>query len=366
MNSNHLILFQYGPVHEEVSLPFITACNRLHLPLYVSLNLGSINAKGDIFDALSPSEKCLHTLSYRKGISGSKIGDHLIKYSKNLQEKKIIFLTLQDPHTIELARFLQSNNFQVAGIIHNSQKLANSPTVLNFWKTSGAVPIALSGHVANQIACLLGLKTSMVHVIHSVFEPADKYFQSYRLQEKMPVTLALPGGINYDNRPYPELLSHLSDLRKFEKCILNEIIFHILGGGKDRELLKSDIEKAGLSEHFSFTEIHNEGTKTTYSEYYKKLSECDYVFSIESGKYSRFKITSTIPTAISFLKPLVCSNAMIKTYTISGAAFDANKLAKTLPSLKNWEQRKDAAEYSYKLREKHVAENCNAIRALFP
>jgi hypothetical protein len=56
---------------------------------------------------------------------------------------------------------------------------------------------------------------------------------------------------------------------------------------------------------------------------------------------------------------------MIETYAISSAAFDANKLAKTLPNLKNWEQREDAAEYSHKLRDKQVSGNCNAIRVLF-
>lgn len=365
MNSNHLIIFQYGPVHEEVSLPFITACNRLRLPLWVSLNRGSLNAKGDIFEALSSSDKSLHALSYRKGISGSKIGDYLIDCSKNLREKKIIFLTLQDPHTVELARFLQSNNFEIAGIIHNSQKLSNSPAVLNFWKTSGAIPIALSGHVGSQISGLLGIETSRIHIIHSIFEPAREYFYPYSWQDKKLVKIALPGGVNYDNRPYPEILKQLSDLHQIEKSILDGIMFHVLGGGKDRELLKDDIESAGLSEHFSFADVHNEGAKTSYSEYYKKLSQCDYVFSIESGKYSRFKITSTIPTAISFIKPLVCSNAMIKTYEISGAAFDAGNLAETLPNLKNFNQRNDAAEFSQKFREKLITENCNTIKILF-
>jgi hypothetical protein len=325
-----LVLFQYGAVHEELAPPLLTACNTLGHKISISLHSGSLRDKGDVFHAFS--EDCLagHHISYRPGgLKESGPGQQLEALIKPLENPCVFFLTLQNPWTVQIARSLQSKGIRVYGIVHNVNKVRGNPEVLSFWREHSATPVVLSPHVRVNLATCLNLRPEDIGLLYSTFQP-DGSALGVNQQNCLVTRIAISGAINYSSRPFETLLKTMVSLKRQRPQVSAQLVFHLLGGGPDRNRLIREVAACFLSDNFHFADVNKDNGRSTYSEYYGELSKCHYMLALDVDRYTAEKITSTVPTSVSFLRPLIATSRFFTTYELSGAGLISDNLESAL------------------------------------
>jgi hypothetical protein len=327
----HILLFQFGPVHEELAPPLISASNVAGYSVIASLHAGSKLTKGDVFSALSTEDLEKHRILYRdRSLTVDQLFDHILQTAENAQTEHIVFLTLQDPWSVSLAGRVQAAGLRVHGVIHNVNKLKENTGVLRFWSQQNATPIALAPHVAEAVAGLLSRKEDTIPVLSSVFSPSERFLRRTRASNPPRINIGITGGVNYANRPFPLLIAQYAALQKEDPKLAALLTFKILGGGKDLKRLGQDVSSAGLENHFSLPQLSGGMLRSSYESYFQQLRTCDYILCLEKPGYLSHKITSAIPSAISFCKPLVCSHALAKTYETGSMSIAGDNLSSAL------------------------------------
>lgn len=324
------MLFQYGAVHEELAPSLLTASNKLGQKISISLHRGSLRSKGDVFAAFSEKSLAGHRIIYRPGDpKAPEPGDQLAALLEPLENPCVFFLTLQNPWTIEIARRLIGKGIRVFGIVHNVNKLRKHRDVLSFWREHSATPVVLSSHVRANLAELINRRTEDIELLYSTFQP-DSPSTTGEQEKPQGTRIAIAGAINYQSRPFETLLQALVSLQSQEPKGVRHLVFHLLGGGPDRSRLITEVAARGLQDNFQFTRVSKENGRSSYAEYYEELSKCHYMLALDVDRYTTDKITSTVPTSVSFLKPLIATNRFFATYGLSGCGLASDDLAEAL------------------------------------
>ena len=352
-----VLLFQFGPVHEELTPLFISASTGANCSVTASLHVGSKLNKGDIFSALDEKDLEHHRIIYRdRGLTMDELFDHIVHSAKEAESQHVLFLTLQDPWTVALANRVSAAGLCVLGVIHNVNKLIENPDVLSFWSQSRSAPLVLSKHVAGAVSKALGRNHESIRILSSVFAPSQNLLRSNGSSDISPINIGITGGVNYANRPFPLLIETFITLLKQDPPLASRLVFQVLGGGKDLARLGQDIIAAGLERHFCLPQLSKGVLKNSYEAYFQRLGICDYVLCMDTPHYLSLKITSAIPTAISFCKPLICSDALSAIYEVGNMSISSDDLCVALAR---------AAQHSDHARCSSAAESmrCDAIRS---
>ena len=323
-----------GPVHEELAPPFVHALVSQGYSVEAWLHPGSLLSKGEVFSAYCCKHDSLidetlfsmHDFKYTRLMSEESQD----KAIKNLNERnidKVIFLTLQDEWSVTFAKRIYNAGINVTGIIHNVNKLSNK-IVLDYWDSfTRSNPFVLAKHVGEALALNYGVKGQ---VISSVFEPifssAQKNENSVALQANQ-YKLVILGGINFQSRDYENLLNGLTQLPQSN---LDSILITVAGGGKDRDLFISLVNKLNLENTFNFPKINSNSGRVSYELYYEAISESNAVLVLPGPGYDSTKITSALPSAITFCKPIITTSDIARAYELT-----TNELCFSSESLNN-------------------------------
>lgn len=310
-----------GPVHEELAPPLVHALVSQGYDVDVWLHPGSFSSKGDVFSAYDPSNN-LHSdrnqfstydVKYINIVS-PKSQDKAMKSLRERNVEKVIFLTLQNEWSVALARRIYNSGINVTGIIHNVNKLKNK-IVFDFWANSiRSTPFVLAKHVGDALTLNYGIDAQ---VINSVFEPISPILQKGDAPLILPSNkykLVILGGINFESRDYQSLVNGLTQL---PQNILDCILITVAGGGKDRDLLISLVSKFNLENVFAFSKINSDTGRVNYERYYEAISESNSVLVLTGPGYDSTKITSALPSAVTFCKPIVTTSDIASTYELS-------------------------------------------------
>ena len=305
-----------GAVHEELAPPFVDAILNLGHHVKVWLHPGSLSSKGDVFHA--------YTSKDNRPRPGGQNSDFRVIYRrllKDVAQKRFIkelkadgieyaiFLTLQNEWSVKLAEEIQKHGIKVTGIIHNIDKLKAKP-VSRFWRANHQPsPIVLAEHVSESLHEKLQLKSK---IIHSIFKPKQLPPQKAHLEpsaQKHPYKFAILGGVNFQSRNYEALTDNLDQLTDTTR---ESILFTIAGGGKDRKAL-IDLVQKNLKNNFEFIKISPDSNRVKYDICYDRLPNQMPSWSYQAQAMQR-KITSALPSAITFGKPVVTSSSLASIY----------------------------------------------------
>jgi glycosyltransferase involved in cell wall biosynthesis len=308
---------QMGPVHEELSAPFMSAVAISSEQTHIFLHPGSLRSKGNVF-AFSSQDKGSGKVfvNYVNLIRSEVRRTALLSWLKKNHINHVIFLTLQDVWSTSYATRLAQEGIVCAGVIHNPMKLKNID-VCNFWCNPAfdVQPFVLANHVKDAISISYGFNAK---VIESVFNPSDLHSGAVNYsQSDQPLTisevknLVVLGGISYSSRDYATLISALLNRRS---QFSGRIRIAFAGGGRDRSRLIQDIDEHGLSNICFFAEVDRDSGRVDYAAYYQYLSSASAVLVLDGSGYSNSKITSAIPSAISFGKPVITTDPIAFTY----------------------------------------------------
>jgi len=357
-----LVLFQYGAVHEEMAPSILSACNKLNQYITVSLHQGSLKNKGDVFDAFSPRSLKGHDIIYRPSLPNiAEPGTQLENLVSSLDRVCVLFLTLQNPWTVEIAERLQEKGVEVAGIIHNVDKVSKNRSVLSYWKKKSTMPIVLSSHIQQGLATRIQRPTEDIRILYSTFQP-ESGKEPIGDQLNRQIRIAITGGINYNTRPFSKLLNALISLKKQDSQHVDQLLFYLLGGGPDRDRLISEVEESGLSTNFHFAEVSPQTGRSTYGEYYNLLSNSHYILILDHNAYTTHKITSAVPTSISFLKPIIAPREFLSTYELHGAGIEGDDLASAFRSIATQNQWLDQIQHLREIRAIQLQSNVRLVK----
>jgi len=198
--------------------------------------------------------------------------------------------------------------------------------VLSFWREGLAKPVVLSSYLRDNLATQIGRLPEDIELLYSSFEPDETtlYVEDNGAKQ---TRIAIAGSINYASRPFEILLRTLISLKKQRSEVVKKLIFHLLGGGPDRNRLITEVAACGLEDNFYFTKVNKKNGRSMYADYYKELCKCHYLVALDVDQYTSNKITSTVPTSISFLRPLIATNHFLETYNLQEVGLASDNLA---------------------------------------
>ena len=313
-----IALIQMGAVHEELAPPFVDAIVSLGHHVKVWLHPGSLSSKGDVFHAYTSkndpplqgrTDKGFRVI-YRRLLKEG-VQEKLLKELKADGIEYVIFLTLQNEWSVKLAEAIHKSGIKVTGIIHNIDKLKNK-SVSKFWRANEQPsPIVLADHVREALQEELQLKSQ---IVHSIFKPRQlplRQSNSEPLHQNNPYNFVILGGVNFQSRNYEALTN---DLDKLPDIVRKSILFTIAGGGKDRQALINLVRQKNLEGNFEFAKISPDSNRVKYDMYYRAIVKSDAVLVLPGPGYAEKKITSALPSAITFGKPIITSSSLATIY----------------------------------------------------
>jgi len=316
-----IALIQMGAVHEELAPPFVDAILSLGHSAKVWLHPGSLASKGEVFDAYDAKDNPRankgknknYKVIYRRLIKEPS-QEKLLKELKSDGIEHAFFLTLQNEWSVELAQKLKRSGIKVTGIVHNVDKLKTS-SVLQFWKENNQPsPIVLAEHVGNSLQEELQINSK---IVHSIFTPKQLQADKENLESPRqghPYRLSILGGVNFQSRNYEALIN---DLNQLPDDARKSISFTVAGGGKDRNALIDLIHKKRLESNFQFAKISPDSNRVKYDIYYQAIAASNAVLVLPGPGYAEKKITSALPSAITFGKPVITSSSLSEIYGLS-------------------------------------------------
>lgn len=240
-----------------------------------------------------------------------------------------LFSTYQGGNTIRFSQKLEMPTF---GVVHNSKIFEDSlQKILCFDNDKLKGLFILEDHVRESLLLVIDKSLVFPSVDINIFRPyywrnASKLnLDSVPIQ---PISIVVPGSVNFRNRNFPELLGALEENHKLQ----NTLRIVVLGGGKDRELLIGQVERKNLSAVFSFLPISSSGF-VTYSSYFNALNGASFCLPLSANdNYEHIKITSAIPTSIGWILPALISKKINNIYNIPCFEYDSS-LSEGLESL---------------------------------
>ncbi|WGL17293.1 hypothetical protein PVT68_03085 [Microbulbifer bruguierae] len=307
MKNNRIAIFQYGPRHEEIVPSIAHAVISLGMECHVFINDKIPVLRGDIFSFLSNVEGVyIHWKDHssRRGLADS------IRSVKSIEPEHVIFSTLQNHQSLDIADEL---GVDYSGVVHNLQFLEADENLLKRLRLGPSHILTLSDSLrvrAHKYFSEGRVLTLFPHVLTDDIKTFNSFGGDF-------VRIAILGSVNFSNRDYASLLEAAME---FKSEPLN---FIVCGGGGDRNQLISDVKRLKLSDKFSFLPLLKSGF-TSYEDYFSALYSCQLVMPLALNKYINKKITSSVPAAIAFSKPVMCTDLFMRTYDLPCAISGEN------------------------------------------
>jgi hypothetical protein len=290
----------------------------------IYLNHKSLASKGDVFSELDTTDRNIDVI-YHKSISNPSFRKKLLAEIAQRTPKAVFMLTLQNDWTAEFALELLKSVPVKAGLIHNTNLFKKCKPCLELLKLHNLVPLFLSQHVADAFSRDVSPVTKRV-VVYNIFYPKH-VSAKFSPNDSARLRIGLLGGVSFDRLDFSGLLDAVNEYRSIWA---DQICFVVIGGGGGRKELEKKVNLLGIDKMFEFSPLGPDG-KSLYPDYYDLLRSCDSVLCLQRiGKMAELvekKITSTVPAAISFLKPLLCSKAFSERYNLSGISHEGDSIS---------------------------------------
>lgn len=287
-------ILQHEAVHEEVIPSFVNILNSLNIEVDVYLNEDIVKRRGDIFKEFDH----FHATVYYVELNNKKDWEKLKSTVLNGNYDFVYSNTFQRAGVID---WIVSLNKPTIGLVHNVNIFSGSDGQRKITDNrNDIILVTLASHVSKSLEASFdkNLITPYIFEASSCVWPEEKTYQPLHTVRK----IGIPGGVNFSNRDFDSLISSLE--RKRDS--LSNIKFVIMGGGKDRERLEKVCQDKNLSHFFEFLIKSPDSGMVLYDEYVKSARSLDFVdpLSHDDSQYGSTKITSAVPTALGFSKPV--------------------------------------------------------------
>ena len=320
---SNIIIFQLEGYHEELLPGFSEAIIQAGHRLSIYTNENAFRTKGNILNESALFERINENVHFHDG----EIDENLSKdYCKQIEESNadaVIFLTFYDQHIIKLAKKLYSKNIKVFAVVHNVKRTYKIEPARKLFTQGQIIPIFLSEHVqtAFQEQFKPDSASHQGFVIYNVFTPKGLRLISDDFQpiatSDSSLDISILGAINSKNFDYVNVINCAKELKRDHSNL--KIRFCFPGGGHSREEIMNLIKDEKLDSHFIFSKL-NKFNRCEYDDYYKMLASSDFVLCVKRANIGQglqdVRITSSIPSGLSFRKPFIANGKVTSDYGI--------------------------------------------------
>jgi len=323
----HVLLFQYEPFHEELGPGFVEAFRESASKITVVLNRRSLLSRGDVFSASTLPANA--NVIYHDGLqTGAQQADfqQLVAASK---PDLAVLLTLQQPEDSQFVKIFANSCAKVLGVVHNVSRVARFPEVLENYTDNRVEPIFLNDHVGNSFLRRFssGRSNWRTHIIYNVFQPV---LEKQEVNVGSGICLAILGAPRYRKFGFDELLECVvarGDSMRGKAFVM------IAGSGADRERLQTDVQSKGIDDLVRFSPLGKKG-RCLYQDYYRCIAASNAVWCLEprglAARLADDKITSAVPSGLTFGKSFVCTAEFAERYGIRECAMCASDITSQL------------------------------------
>lgn len=268
-----ILISEKWPVHEECIPAWVYALNCLGVIPDVLYNIKAEQKKGDVF-------QCYESIQI-----GRKIGWDPLKESEILEiiDQENYDLVIANSFQGEAPEFYFKLNATVLGIVHHHPELPdkyiNAALERNLSASKNKIHLAFLWDFIPK-SFLYFYPEFSKEFVHVMFPLAllKKSIGEYEKDDNK-VRLAIPGGINFNNRDYSHLLNSLTKVNEKDS-----FLFYLPGAGKlgEREKLVETLESNGVADFFVFPEVGSQGTeaRSSYNDYYSTILDSDFILPL--------------------------------------------------------------------------------------
>lgn len=288
-------IVQHEAVHEEVIPSFIYIFSLLGVKVDVFLNKTIEYRRGDLFSEFDVIDANINYVDLNNKKDWDSLHSLIIKqqydfiYSNTFQREGIMewVLSLGKP---------------VIGLVHNVKIFSDSNGQEKIKKFNNEISLfTLANHVSRSLKESFfdfGYQPKIFNATSCIWPRSNN--DPYELNDVR--TIGIPGGVNFDNRDFVSLVDAVVN----NKDRISNLKFIVMGGGRDRVKLQNLCADKGIDSFFRFLDISSESGMVLYEDYVKEINSVTFIDPLthNDSQYGSTKITSAIPTALGFLKPV--------------------------------------------------------------
>ncbi len=293
-------IIQHESVHEAVIPTFIYCLNKADISVDVYLNENIKLKFGDIFENFTYDNCAIHYVK----LDGRKDWELLADAVLVKEPDFVIANTFQRRGVMD---WTISLGIPILAVVHNIARFIENKNDIDLSLVFQF--ITLAEHVKkNLIKSCAEIGEGDVDYINPVIWPVKNVEV---LNESELRIIAVPGGVNFQDRDYGELVKY------FVSNPGSKLKIFIIGGGKDRDKLIKWVHDCGVQNNFEFTPLDDSGF-VPYSSFIKALNKCSFVDGLipDTTSYRTERITSAVSTAIGFCKPIYQNSVDFKCYGV--------------------------------------------------
>lgn len=299
------VIVQHEAVHEEIGSTFIYLLNKLGYEVIYYLNERIREKRGDIFNEFNYFYVNINYIPLNEK-------SDWLNLSKEIEELKANLVVSTTFQREGVADWYLKLGVPIMGVVHNvnmflkngiDNKLINSEVPFHLF--------TLAKHVSSSLIKQTKIITEeSISTVYPIIWPNKESVVDFKNWK-----IVIPGGVSFENRDYLCLVDYF-------KKHNSSITVSILGGGKDRNLLEKIVKEEHLIKNFEFLPRAESGY-VQYKEYVQALHTSHFIDPLfyEATKYHSNKISSVIPTAIGFKKPIYLSKSDYDIYNIISTDF---------------------------------------------
>ena len=320
-----IVLFQLEGFHEEVIPSFAESCINCSIPFKIYTNKNAFISKGNIFEESIYKKELNNNTEFHSGEDQPKMIESYLEKIISFNPTCVIFLTFYSDCIMEIAKELSFKNIKTFALIHNTNKTFAINKAFNLLSKNQVNPIFLSKHVKDSYLRELDLRDLNLknqeiskNVFYNVFTPDKRDIFKNNINE---LNITICGSINLLNFDYYDLIDFIKKYKKNNNSLKLKIT--IPAGGRSRDEVINYVNKNDLEDYFFFPKL-NKYNRCFYSDYYGYVRSADFIICLKrikiGARLEDKRITSTVPTGLSFSKPFICNNKVASLYSIESCS----------------------------------------------
>lgn len=221
------------------------------------------------------------------------------------------------------ARFAARTGLPAIGVVHNPDLVTQSAPCVEALRSGAVQPAALAPHVA---ATMMQRHPDLF--ARTVVLGAWMWEMAGEPAADGVLRLVVPGAVDLRNRDHERLLDELPAAVEASGRSRSEVEVLVVGGGRDRAHLESEVTRRGLDDLVRFAPVDPSGSVLS-ADYFPPLAGADFLLPLlPEGRsdYRVSKISASVSASLGFTVPTVVDRWTASVYDLPSVDYPLGDL----------------------------------------
>lgn len=299
--------FQMEGVHEDLMAGALVGFAQNGATVVALPTARIVKSRGDFFSTVSHRDVFVEYTEVESRSDWHALADRV----RFLDPDVLFFNTFQRDG---VATFARQFDRPIVGVVHNPHLFTGSEECMSLLKEGRLNILGLAHHVVDYMRAALPDYEDQIHLYLPYFWMHDQDDGFVLPDEGDPLSIVLPGAIDYENRDFEGLVAYLASSRI---TLPRPVQFSIVAGGPNRKDLEQAVEENGLQDWFDFLPLNPETRRVPHQDYLQRIYRCHAMMAllpVGRTDYLKTKITTGIPAAIGVGRPIAAPRSVADVY----------------------------------------------------